>query len=63
ATATLALGDEPWPAAVTGLPLTLVWTVGCAVPVAAALAAGRRRRQRTADAFEPRTVMRQVRRV
>lgn len=63
AAAAVALGDEPWRAALSGLPLTLGWTVCCAIPVAALLAAGRRRRQRADEVFEPRTVARQVRRV
>ncbi len=36
--AAVALGDEPWRAAVAGLPLTLAWTVGLGVAVGAVLA-------------------------
>jgi cell shape-determining protein MreD len=36
--AAVALGDEPWPAVVAGLPVTLAWTVGLGVAVGAVLA-------------------------
>jgi hypothetical protein len=61
--AAIALGDEPWTGVVAELPKTLAWTVAGGSLVTAALFARRRRGQRTGETFEPRVVMRQVRRV